>query len=82
MAARHVLMKQNFVTGAIYLGWARKEEIKHRQTVEEIIDFLEIAPIRKKVVGVYLMGCGRGSNWLEHWPWSRMSCFSMSRWQG
>ena len=43
MAARHVLMKQNFVTGALYFGWAQKEEIEHRQTVEEIIDFLEMA---------------------------------------
>ena len=56
MAARHVLMKQNFITGALYLGWAQKEEIKHRQTVEEIIDFLEIAPIRKKVVGLLPYG--------------------------
>jgi branched-chain amino acid transport system ATP-binding protein len=56
MAARHVLMKQNFITGAIYLGWAQKEEIKHRQTIEEIIDFLEIAPIRKKVVGLLPYG--------------------------
>jgi branched-chain amino acid transport system ATP-binding protein len=51
-----VLMKQNFITGAIYLGWAQKEEIKHRQTIEEIIDFLEIAPIRKKVVGLLPYG--------------------------
>jgi branched-chain amino acid transport system ATP-binding protein len=56
MAARHVLMKQNFVTGGLYLGWAQKEEIEHRQTVEEIIDFLEIAPIRKTVVGVLPYG--------------------------
>ena len=33
-----------------------KEEIKHRQTVEEIIDFLEIAPIRKKMVGLLPYG--------------------------
>jgi len=51
MAARHVWMKQTFVTGALYFGWARREEIAHRQVVEEIIDFLEIAPVRKKVVG-------------------------------
>ena len=51
MAARHVFMKQNFVTGALYYGWARREEIKHRKTVEEIIDFLEIQSIRKQVVG-------------------------------
>ncbi len=51
MAARHVLMKQNFLSSALYFGWAHKEEIRHRKTVEDIIDFLEIEPIRKKVVG-------------------------------
>jgi branched-chain amino acid transport system ATP-binding protein len=56
MAARHVLMKQNFVTGAVYLGWALREEVKHRKAVEEIIDFLEMAPTRKKVVGVLPYG--------------------------
>jgi branched-chain amino acid transport system ATP-binding protein len=56
LAARHVLMKQNFVAGGLYFGWAQKEEIEHRQTVEEIIDFLEIAPIRKTVVGVLPYG--------------------------
>jgi len=56
MAARHVLMKQNFLSDAVYLGWARKEEIEHRQTVEEIIKFLEIEHVRKKVVGVLPYG--------------------------
>jgi branched-chain amino acid transport system ATP-binding protein len=56
MAARHVLMKQNFVTGALYFGWSHSEEVKHRQTVEEIIDFLEIQAIRKRVVGVLPYG--------------------------
>lgn len=56
MAARHVLMKQNFLMGALYFGWARKEEIRHRQVVEEIIDFLEIAPVRKKVVSLLSYG--------------------------
>lgn len=56
MAARHVLMKQNFITGALYFGWARTEEIEHRETVEEIIDFLEMGPIRKKIVHVLPYG--------------------------
>ena len=56
MAARHVLMKQNFVSGALYFGWAHREEIEHRKTVEDIIDFLEIEPIRKKVVGALPYG--------------------------
>ena len=56
MAARHVLMKQNFIAGALYFGWARKEEVEHRETVEEIIDFLEMGPIRKKIVHVLPYG--------------------------
>ncbi len=56
MAARHVLMKQTFITGAIYFGWSHREEIEHRKIVEEIIDFLEIQSIRKNVVGVLPYG--------------------------
>ena len=56
MAARHVLMKQNFLGSALYFGWAHKEEIEHRRVVEDIIDFLEIEPIRKKVVGALPYG--------------------------
>jgi branched-chain amino acid transport system ATP-binding protein len=51
MAARHVLMRQSVFSSLLYFGWAHKEEIRHRKTVEDIIDFLEIEPIRKKVVG-------------------------------
>lgn len=51
MAARHALMRQNTVAGALYFGWAHKEEIEHRKRVEEIIDFLEMESIRKRVVG-------------------------------
>jgi len=41
---------------ALYFGWAHKEEIEHRKTVENIIDFLEIEPIRKRVVGTLPYG--------------------------
>jgi branched-chain amino acid transport system ATP-binding protein len=51
MAARHVLMKQNFITSSLYFGPAHREEIRHRKVVEDIIDFLEIEPIRKTTVG-------------------------------
>jgi len=56
MAARHVLMKQSVSAGALYFGWAHREEIEHRKTVEDIIDFLEIEPIRKRVVGALPYG--------------------------
>ncbi len=56
MAARHVMMKQNVFSSALYFGPAHKEEIIHRHTVEDIIDFLEIEPIRKTVVGMLPYG--------------------------
>jgi len=56
MAARHVLMRQGLLSSALYFGWAQGEEVKHRKTVEDIIDFLEIEPIRRKVVGTLPYG--------------------------
>jgi branched-chain amino acid transport system ATP-binding protein len=51
MAARHIHMKSNMLTGALFVGPARREEIEHRRVVEEIIDFLEMESIRKTIVG-------------------------------
>lgn len=56
MAARHVLMKQSFLSGALYFGPAHQEEVFHRRTVEDIIDFLEMEPIRKSNVGTLPYG--------------------------
>jgi branched-chain amino acid transport system ATP-binding protein len=56
MAARHIHMKQTFIDSAIYWGRALHEEVEHRQFVEEIIDFLEIAHIRKATVGALPYG--------------------------
>jgi len=56
MAARHIHMRQNTLAGALYFGWAHNEEIRHRQKVESILDFLEIKPVRKKIVGTLPYG--------------------------
>lgn len=56
LAARHMHIRPNFVTGALYFGWEHKKELEHRRVVEQIIDFLEIEPIRKKVVGTLPYG--------------------------
>nr|MCU0476399.1 ATP-binding cassette domain-containing protein [Anaerolineae bacterium] len=56
MAARHLHMRSNMLTGALFWGPAQREEIAHRQIVEEIIDFLEIQAIRKSVVGTLSYG--------------------------
>ncbi|AZP11762.1 MULTISPECIES: ABC transporter ATP-binding protein [Undibacterium] len=51
MTGRNLKMKSNFLMQALYWGPAQKEEIAHREKVEEIIDFLEIQHIRKTPVG-------------------------------
>ncbi len=51
MAARHIHMKSNMLTGALFIGAAKREEVEHRRKVEEIIDFLEMEGIRKTIVG-------------------------------
>lgn len=56
LAARHLFLKKGLWAGPLYFGPAHDEEIKNRRVVEEIIEFLEIAPIRKKVVGTLPYG--------------------------
>ena len=51
LAGRHMLLKSGMVTGALFYGKARREEVVHRRAVEEIIDLLEMEAIRDEVVG-------------------------------
>jgi branched-chain amino acid transport system ATP-binding protein len=51
MTGRLLRMRRNFLWQTIYYGPALKEELEHRERVEEIIDFLEIQSIRKTPVG-------------------------------
>ncbi len=51
MAARHIHIKPNILSSSIFFGPARRKELIHRETVEDIIDFLDIESIRKKIVG-------------------------------
>jgi branched-chain amino acid transport system ATP-binding protein len=46
----------HFKTRPPLVSWPHWQEIKHRHIVEDIIDFLEIEPIRKKVVGTLPYG--------------------------
>jgi len=47
MVGRTMMMHSNLFSQGIYWGLSRKEEIKHRRAVEEIIDFLQIENIRR-----------------------------------
>ena len=51
MLGRHVLMKTGVLSAFLYWGPAQREEVRHRERVEEIIDFLNLADLRKTLAG-------------------------------
>ena len=51
MTGRNLKIKSNLLMQALRIGPAQREEEKHREFVEHIIDFLEIQAFRKTPVG-------------------------------
>jgi branched-chain amino acid transport system ATP-binding protein len=51
LLARHIHCRYRFGAASLFLPSVRREEIRHRLVLEELIDFLELQPIRKKPVG-------------------------------
>jgi len=56
MLGRHHLMRTGFVSGALWWGRAKSEEVSHRRRCEEIIDLLELQPYRHARVGTLPYG--------------------------
>jgi branched-chain amino acid transport system ATP-binding protein len=59
LLGRNLFMKAGVIRGGVFLGFAVKEELENRLSVEEIIDFLEIENVRKKLVGSLPFGAQR-----------------------
>jgi branched-chain amino acid transport system ATP-binding protein len=51
MLGRHLQMRTGFVSGTVWLGRARREEVANRRRVEEIVQLLELGPYRRLPVG-------------------------------
>ncbi len=51
MLGRHVHMRGGVLSGGLYVGRQRRAEIEHRRAVEEIIDFMNLEPLRSAEVG-------------------------------
>jgi branched-chain amino acid transport system ATP-binding protein len=51
LLARHIHCHYNVGLASLFWPSVKREEVRHRRVVEEIIDFLEIQTIRKKPVG-------------------------------
>ncbi|HOJ13680.1 MAG TPA: ABC transporter ATP-binding protein [Deltaproteobacteria bacterium] len=51
LLARHTKATYSFASACLFLRSVKREEVMHREILEEIIDFLEIQSIRKELVG-------------------------------
>jgi len=51
LLARHLYCDYGIAKAALFSPSVRKKEVYHRRVLEELIDFLEMQPIRKKPVG-------------------------------
>ena len=56
LLGRHIHMRHNVLSALLYYGPARRQEIRHRALVEEVIDFLELQAVRKQEVGTLAYG--------------------------
>jgi len=56
MLGAHANIKKGVLSGGIYWGLAQKREIEFRKKIEVIIDFLEMAHVRKAAVGPLAYG--------------------------
>jgi branched-chain amino acid transport system ATP-binding protein len=51
LLARHLYCDYSLGKAALFSSSVQKQEVHHRRVLEELIDFLEMQPIRKKPVG-------------------------------
>jgi branched-chain amino acid transport system ATP-binding protein len=51
LLARHIHCRYSLGGASLFLKSTRNEEVRHRKVLEELIDFLEMQSIRKKLVG-------------------------------
>ena len=56
LLGRHHLMRTGVASGALWWGRAKREELVHREAVEEIVDLLELTAFRRQPVGVLPYG--------------------------
>ncbi len=56
MLGRHHLMKGGFLSGLIFTGRARNQEIEHRERVEQVMELLDLDVYRGQPVGILPYG--------------------------
>ncbi len=56
MLGRHIHSSPSLLPSLLWYGPARRQEVRQRELVEEVVDLLELAPVRHKPVGTLAYG--------------------------
>ena len=56
LLGRHIFMRPSALASLFYWWWAQKEEVRHREKVEEVIDLLQLESVRDEPVDVIPLG--------------------------
>jgi len=56
MLGRHVRMRSGVLSSFLYWGFAQREEVRHREACEELIEFLKLQDLRKQQTGALAYG--------------------------
>ncbi|HLN77270.1 MAG TPA: ABC transporter ATP-binding protein [Nocardioidaceae bacterium] len=56
MLGRHIHMSHRLLPSMVWFGPARRQEVRHREFVEEVIDLLQLQPYRNHHVGALAFG--------------------------
>ena len=56
MLGRHHLMRTGFISGAVWWGRAKREEVEHREAVEAVVELLEMEAHRHTPAGLLPYG--------------------------
>jgi len=59
MLGRHHLMRTGFISAMAWWGRSRREEIRHRAVVEDIVELLELEPYRRMPAGLLPYGVAK-----------------------
>ena len=81
MTGRITRMHANIFWQAIWKGKAEREEIKHREKVEHIIDFLEFNPSVRRRWAACPTACRNALNSAGRWRRNQNCYYWTNRWQ-
>ena len=68
MTGRNLMMKSTFIENALGVGRSRREELEHREAVEESLNFWVFSRFGKSTYLHYLMGYKSAWSLVELWP--------------